>query len=726
MKGSRILLTFGAVVLAAAPAFSQALPRVASLYPAGTRAGTTLDVAIRGGGLDGAREVIVDGAGLTAKLNDSGIKVDPEEQKLFTAKCSQCHELRGPGNISRTADQWVATVDRMIKEKAAPIEGADRAKIVNYVQAAARASAGLTARIQVAADATPGTREIRVVASNGTSTVFPFEVTRDPEGLDTEPNNTVDKPQAIKLPVTINGQLLGNSDADSFAFDAAKGERLVFNCNAFRMNPASQAFFFPVLYLYDAKGKELVRNNGYFSIDPLIDWTAPEAGKYVIQVRDMLYRSSPSSVYRLSIGSMPYDTYLFPAGGKRGATAHVELSGKNLDPAAVDLPLAANAPVGVRLVATPRGRFPFVAGDYEEFTEAGDGKVETVTLPVSINGRIEDGKADRYSFTLDKEHLGAYTFDVFADRVGSPLQGVLTLRNEKGQSLVSNTGGRRSDDPRVDYTFSQPGTYTLEIADDSGKGSPAHVYRISAGPSEPDFTVTVTPDNPNLGPGTSVYLQLRARRRIGINGDIEVTFPNLPAGVTASPGIVSRENSDTFVVLTAAADAKPGSFSLVDAIASATVEGKTLRREVQPYEIYRINNSPLFAYRQNMVVTVGPSIGWRVAIEPGNMRMAPGGGPVEVTVKLDRNGTDGDLPFAIVGLPNGVNAPRSLLFKKGQSELKFTMTPTNQGIFAPRDGKQPPPPSQFFLAVVNGREGEGMQMCSPAVAVQIATNLASR
>src|SRR5579864_9035333 len=38
------------------PAIAQALPRLAALYPPGARTGSTLDVAIRGGGLEGARQ----------------------------------------------------------------------------------------------------------------------------------------------------------------------------------------------------------------------------------------------------------------------------------------------------------------------------------------------------------------------------------------------------------------------------------------------------------------------------------------------------------------------------------------------------------------------------------------------------------------------------------------------------------------------------------------------
>src|SRR5688572_29462032 len=137
---STLLIAFLLGLLKATSCDAQALPRVAALYPAGAKVGTTQDVAIRGV-VEGAREVIVSGTGITAKLNDSGIKVDPEEQKLFAGKCSACHELRGPGTMSRNADQWAQTVDRMIRDRGAPIDTAERGRIVNYLQTAARAQA---------------------------------------------------------------------------------------------------------------------------------------------------------------------------------------------------------------------------------------------------------------------------------------------------------------------------------------------------------------------------------------------------------------------------------------------------------------------------------------------------------------------------------------------------------------------------------------------------------
>jgi hypothetical protein len=701
---------------AASPALAQALPRISSLYPPGARAGTTQDVAIRGGGLEGAREVLVTGSGLTAQLNSLDVKIDPAEQRLFASKCAGCHELRGPATISRTADQWVATVDRMIRQQGAPIDAAERGKIVNYVQAAARASAGLTARITVAPDAPPGPRELRVVAANGASTAFPFEVTRQPEVLETEPNNAVDKAPPVPLPITISGQLAAG-DQDCFTFDAKQGERLVFNCNAYRLNEASQAFFYPVLYLYDARGKELARNNGYFGLDPLIDWTAPADGRYVIAVRDMLYRGSPSSVYRLSAGALPYKTYLFPPGGRRGTTVEATVAGENTSPAVTQIAVDPKPAPGVRMVPTPMGPLPFVAGDDPEYVEGPGREPQPITLPVSVNGRLDAAGPDRYAFSLTAEQLGPYTFDLFADRLGSPVVGRLSLVDGRGRVLVTATGNPAMKDPRLDYTFTQTGDYTLVVQDEAGKASPAHVYRVSATTAAPDFRLAISPDNPNVAPGASVLLQVRVLRRVGVSGGIEIHWSGLPPGVTASPTVIPADQNQGFVVLTAAADARPGAFSLAQAVGRATVGGKALERPVQAFEVYRINNNPQVLYRETLVAAVAPTAEFTVTMEPREVRLSPDSGPVEVRVRLQRRSGDRDMPFAIVGVPQGVQAPGSLLFRRGQSELTFTLRPTNQGIFAPRGPNAPPPPSQFLLTVVNGREGEGMMGCAPAVPV---------
>src|SRR5205085_9861834 len=67
------------------------------------------------------------------------------------------------------------------------------------------------------------------------------------------------------------------------------------------------------------------------------------------------------------------------------------------------------------------------------------GKLQEVTLPAGINGRISKANEED-SYRLRVQPGMKLRFDVLAERAGSPLDGVLILRNEGGTQLV------RSDD----------------------------------------------------------------------------------------------------------------------------------------------------------------------------------------------------------------------------------------------------------------------------------------
>ena len=74
--------------------------------------------------------------------------------------------------------------------------------------------------------------------------------------------------------------------------------------------------FQPTISLFDAQGAELARSNGFYSLDSLIDYEIPTDGTYYLHIRDLLYRGNPASVYCLMMGVIPYNTYLFPVGGR--------------------------------------------------------------------------------------------------------------------------------------------------------------------------------------------------------------------------------------------------------------------------------------------------------------------------------------------------------------------------------------------------------------------------
>ena len=227
------------------------------------------------------------GRGLTGKVGGAATKADEAGKPIFQNRCGSCHELRSPANRSLSPPQWVATVDRMIKVRQAPINALEAEKITAFLVGQAR-NGRLTAQIAIAPDAVPGLYELRLASQRGVSTAGIFEVGNLPEVIAI--NNSRQTARVVGLPCIANGCLAANGERHYFRFTAKKGERLVFNFKGVRYSETSVLYFNPDLRLYDSLGNEIAENHGYFDLDPLIDWTCPADGPYTIEVRDLLGR----------------------------------------------------------------------------------------------------------------------------------------------------------------------------------------------------------------------------------------------------------------------------------------------------------------------------------------------------------------------------------------------------------------------------------------------------
>jgi hypothetical protein len=251
----------------------------------------------------------------------------------------------------------------------------------------------------------------------------------------------------------------------------------------------------------------------------------------------------------------PVASYLFPAGGQRGQTVKVRAGGLYLHdrcgwemlgpglttskqlvrtstrwfegpllplPASQqaenyprdllgEVTIARDAPLGPRRgrVWTAEGAhagLTFVVGDLPEVVEVetdGDPVPVEVTLPVTINGRIfprED--IDIWSFRARKGQV--ITCEVYAARIGSPLDSRLVVRGPDGKVVAENDDARGTDS-LLHFTAPVNGLYQVHIHDSQRGGSQQHVYRL---------TITADPYITHLYPlggrqGTRVRFHLR-------------------------------------------------------------------------------------------------------------------------------------------------------------------------------------------------------------------------
>ena len=64
--------------------------------------------------------------------------------------------------------------------------------------------------------------------------------------------------------------------------------------------------------------------------EPLIDFTVPADGEYLIKVHDFLYNGSAEYFYRLVVHTGPHIDFVLPASGLPNTTAEYTLYGRNL------------------------------------------------------------------------------------------------------------------------------------------------------------------------------------------------------------------------------------------------------------------------------------------------------------------------------------------------------------------------------------------------------------
>ncbi|HEY5315968.1 MAG TPA: PPC domain-containing protein, partial [Pirellulales bacterium] len=152
--------------------------------------------------------------------------------------------------------------------------------------------------------------EYRLVTEDGASNSLFVAFTRDPIVLEHELNDSLAQAQPLAVPCDVSGSFSPEGDKDFYAFQAAKGQKVVVEVFGERQSGLVD----PILSGFDAHGKRLTtaddngRNIGQLrftttSRDGRWDFTAPADGQYFVQVRDLYFqqRGEPRFTYRLSV-----------------------------------------------------------------------------------------------------------------------------------------------------------------------------------------------------------------------------------------------------------------------------------------------------------------------------------------------------------------------------------------------------------------------------------------
>lgn len=396
--------------------------------------------------------------------------------------------------------------------------------------------------LEVTVDPTtpPGLYAVRLADSSGISSPVMLGVDRLPQRAFSGALG--------QLPAAFSGVAAANQILQA-KLHGAGGQRLIIDVEAQRLGSGLK----PVARLYDPRGTQIAWSppRAIIGGDARIEIKLPADGEYTIELHDELFRPAGSGFFRVTIGDLQYADLAFPQAVAVGSKQVVQYASSNVEGRA-ELNATETTVPGEQAAPLPpaehfTGAAPRIAiSEFPELIEsppADEGKLQELpAAPVGVSGALaKPGEEDKYSIAVTPRQK--LRFDVVARQFGSPLDGVLTIRNEKGEQLATGDDRPGSSDPLVPITgdFTVPaGVSKIQVAlkDLLGRGGSDYVYRIVVrDQSRPDFSLSLATDKINIPAGGTQVIPVQVTRT-NYNGPIELSLADQPGELTLQGNVI--------------------------------------------------------------------------------------------------------------------------------------------------------------------------------------------
>jgi multidrug efflux pump subunit AcrA (membrane-fusion protein) len=491
--------TVALLVVTSSSAWGQLpVPTLNTVYPPGGKQGTSLDLAVAGQNLDDGEKLVFTHPGITAQP-----KMSPPTEFRPTA--------------AKIPDQYTMTI---------------------------------------AADVPPGTYEVRHLGRYGLSNPRAFVVGTLNEVAKAGGNQKPENAQEVPPGSTLTGRVDANN-IDYYALPLKAGQHILLDCWAQRIDSRMNG----TLIVSGPDGRELARSRDVEGRDPVLDFTAPADGRYLVSVYDFVYGGGAEYFYRLNLTAAPHIDFIFPPSGPAGSNNQYTVYGRNLpggQPAEglavkgqplqkltvnIAIPADELARTQAAIVAPARPATVMVDGvEFKLSSPAGNSNLESVGVaqaPMVVEQEPNDANVPQ-KITVPCEYVGqfypqrdhdwvqfdakkgdVYFLEVIAHRLGRNCDPSLLIqrvtKNDKGEEQIADVAqvddapdrnarmgsdfDTSSDDPSYKLTVPDDGTYRVGLRDNFGDGrkDPRFVYRLIIRKPEPDFRVAVYPDVPGVG-----------------------------------------------------------------------------------------------------------------------------------------------------------------------------------------------------------------------------------
>lgn len=543
------------------------------------------------------------------------------------------------------------------------------------------------AELQLADDCPLGIHPLRVHTGTGLSNLRTLHVGALAEANEAEPNDAAEQAQEIALDTVVNG-VVKAADVDRYAVQLAEGERLSVEIEALRLG---RTFFDAAIAVLDPAGEQIAfcDDAGPARQDAMLSLVAPAAGRYTVVVHDAAMQGNDQSSYRLHVGRFPRPTAVYPPGGQPGEQLEVrwlgDAAGERTE--TITLPADAGPDYGVH-PADDRGASPtplplrVVEIPNALEAEPNDNREQPTAMPTiaAATGVIgTPGDLDHFRFPAKKGQ--AIDFRMYAQQLGSPLDGIVRIYNLDGRQLAANDDDRGKPDSYLRFNPPEDGEYLLRVEDRINQGGPEYVYRVEATRPAPvvdlrlDELQRYVSQTVVVPRGNRTVVMVTASRR-DVGGPLQVQAAGLPAGVTATAPELPGNFNRVPIVFEAAPDAELTA-GLWTIGATPLDENKPFatRFEQQTWLVRGRNNVPMWDYYADAPpIAVTEAVPFRLRlVEPKAPLVQNGSKDLQVVAERDE-GFDGAIRVRMLYNPPGISANNSRSIPQGKSDAVVPIT----------------------------------------------------
>jgi hypothetical protein len=436
-------------------------------------------------------------------------------------------------------------------------------------------------QLTIADDAKTGVRLWRLGCARGGTGGRPFIIGDLPEFIESEPNSRSENAQHVELPVTINGQIAGESDLDYFRFQIREGDIVRVDVAAGRLGSALD----PVAQITGPDGNRITGDDLRVGADPVMAFRAATTGEYRLLISNVNFHGGPNFVYRATISTAPLTHFAFPPGGQSGTTREITYYALSGEGTRKTFGGCVTFPHNVGEFWNDAGSgtnsVPLIAGDLQEAneTENNDSRetAQDLSWPLTMNGQFESA-ADEDWFRITARQGVAMTIECAPHPRWSPTLPVVDVTNPDGGVLASVSAVQTTTGIiRLEWHPPMDGAYFLRLRDlqQGIRGGPEFIYRLRVSEAVPDFVVSLKSDCINVVQGGRTEIDALVERRGGCVAAVELIVEGLPDGIRVEGLQVAAGQQTAKLALVADPEVRSGDTTL-RIKGRAEIGGKTI------------------------------------------------------------------------------------------------------------------------------------------------------